>query len=386
MSSLRDLFESCTALLAAGLRGPQLAAAFRERFDVSADRHLAELQELVAASLRHLGLSAWAGGRLGWDYMEFGRLDDRDAVERLALSLVAASEPDDSGLGWLAGPLFRGGRLLGYLTAAEEEGEKALAFLRRNLSSELQRLRDAADPVGAALFYNLKASAAHAADEATLAWSAPQLVLARGTSLRAPEDGSSKFHAEVLAEHGALAPFASAVQRNEQREEGKRNSPLRGPAFEEPLVEHFVAWAEGPPPACQAVHVGRLSNRLRTGFPPPESLREARAPVDSEGHDLLETFAQSPEKLVADGPEDLLARFQAWREALAQAPGLGDSRREKLGRILSAVERLSLDHLGELPAGWTTELRLELGIKPQTFSDDLKHLKELCPLAGGVNR
>jgi len=379
MSRLRELFEACLSQLGAGCRGPALATAFRERFDAAAEEHMGELRALVASSLQHLGLAAWPGGRLGADFVEFERLDDRDAVERLTYSLVVAGRADDGGLGWLAGTLFRGGRLLGYLTAAEEDGEKALAFLRRNVGSEIQRLRDAADPVGAALFYNLKASAGHATELAPLTFGATELVLARGARLLATSAGSSAAHVVVLAERGSLASFDEAVARNEAREEGKRNLPLRGEAFEAPLVAHFVDWTRTSHPDGHAVHVGRLSNRLRESYPRPESLREVPAPKDAEGRDLLEALACSKSQLVEDGPERIRVHFSAWHAALGAAPGLSTARREKLARILVEAEHLYLDSLGDPPTNWQATLRASLGLKPQTFSDDWKALKELCP-------
>lgn len=364
-------------LLGLGLRGPDLGTRFRAEFDGDAARCVDELGDMVGGSLRSLGLANWPGGRLGWDFKQYGRLGDRDAVEALALTLLAGEGPD--GLGWLGGALFRGGRLLGYLQAAEEDVEKALAILRRNMGREIQKLRDASDPVGAALFANLKAAGTGASELLTL----DGLVLGRGQGQRSQDD-AVLLHRATIEERSALSWFGEVVKRNEQREEGTRNSPMRGAKFEAPLVKHFARWAGSRPanPHCESVHLGELANGLRAGFPAPESLREVQAAMDAEGRELVEAVC-APEE-IAEGPDAMDALFAGWEAALGDAPGLSEQRRAKLTLILQEVGRRFRETLGEPAGDWLAVVRAELGIKAQTFSDDWKLLRGLCP--GGVVR
>lgn len=413
--ALGRLFAEAAAWLAEGRRGAELGAAFRGAFDARAEVLLAELADLVRSALRHAGLAAWPGARLGVDFMDLARLDDPEAAERLALQLVAADElgldgAAASGLGWIGGPLFRGGRLLGYLKAAEEDPEKALAYLRRNLARELQRKRAAADPVGAALFDNLNVAAEEASTtrgnsetvrDAVQRFDAPTtrprfaatpLLTKAGLTVRiephnAPPPGAVRedaevLHAELMRVRAVLAALVEAAERNAAREEGTRNLVMRGPTFVAPLRDHFLAWGASDPtlPACAAVHVGALANELRGDLPAQAELLEVAMPTDDEGRELA--IAVAPTWIDA-GSAAVDALMDAWRAALDQAPKLSSARRTKLHRILDALgERFADGQFQELDLA---ALRSELAIKPQTFSDDWKLLRALCPLAAWKN-
>lgn len=404
-ASLKELFQAGAAWLGAGLRGVELSARFREAFDADAEAYLAELQTLTQIALRQAGLANWAGARLGPDLMDLASLSDPEAAERIVLALVASETVTSvAGLGWLDGILFRGGRLLGYLKAAEEDPEKALAYLRRNLAREIQRKRAAADPVGAALFSNLKTAAAKAAGVAesasqliaesnrpagsetaesiapssanpSLVWQ--PLVLARAGTPGRRDDSSEALHAEALRLQAALAPLQAAAERNAARPEGTRNLVMRGPAFAAPLQAHFVSWGASKPadPPCDAVHIGELSNALRIDLPAQVELCEVAMPTDADGREL--TIAVAPTWL-HDGPSVLEKLFANWAAALDAAPKLSPARLAKLHAILELVaERL---HAGQFQDDTLAGIRAELAIKPQTFSDDWKLLRSLCPL------
>lgn len=419
---LADLFREGAQWLGDGRRGYELGVAFRAAFDGRADVYLAELTGLVRGVLRRSGLGAWPGARLGVRYMDLARLDSEEAAERLALELTAVDTLDfeaggdvlsadldeaaarTSGLGWIGGVLFRGGRLLGYLQAAEEDPEKALAYLATNVAREVQRRRDAADPVGSALFDNLCAGAEGAVDGTRLArenldlWrvadaeraaterarhaTEERFATAEGTLAPQPAGGPEALHAVALQTGGALAPFAAAAERNAQRPPGTRNLPLRGPDFQTPLTGHFSAWGASEPadPACVHVHLGGLANALRPALPEQPELSEVAMPLDEEGRELV--IAVAPVALDA-GAGALAAVFDTWRTAVEDVPRLSAARRTKLHAILDAVAARFA--AGDLAAFDPSDVRRELGIKPQTFSDDWKLLRELAPLAGLEN-
>lgn len=400
-AALKERFAEGAKWLGAGLRGPDLGARFRAALDAVADRFLEELGELVQSAVRRAGLAAWPGARLGAGYMDLARLDDPEATRRLTLELVVTHELEledadaADGLGWLGGRLFRGGRLLGYLKAAEEDPEKALAYLRKNIARELHRMRAAADPAGAALFDNLEAAAAQACTVDTSAAreiaqrmdvAAPEqppapvvakaeLVLTRTAGPVVAALDSETLHAEAVRERRALTPLVEAAERNAARPEGTRNLVMRGPAFVDPLCDHFVAWgASAPPdPACSAVHVGQLANALRCELVQQAELLEVAMPTDDEGNTLVLAAART---WVDAGHDALAELMDGWRAALAAAPKLSEARRTKLAAILDAVAaRFTGGAFQELDLA---AVRIELGIKPQTFSDDWKLLRELA--------
>ena len=398
-TALKAQFAEGAKWLGKGLRGPDLGARFRAALDSLADRFLEELVELVQSAVRRAGLAAWPGARLGAGYMDLARLDDPEAARRLALELATANDLElagqADGLGWLGGRLFRGGRLLGYLKAAEEDPEKAIAYLRKNIARELHRMRAAADPAGAALFDNLEEAAAQAcAVDAQGALKAAQrleveapvkppvpvvqqveLVLTRTAGPAMPAPDSERLHAEAVRERRVLAPLVEAAERNAARPEGTRNLVMRGPAFVDPLCDHFVAWGASlpPDPACTAVHVGQLANALRGELVQQAELLEVAMPTDEEGNPLDFEAART---WVDEGHAALAGLMDAWRAALAAAPKLSDARRTKLAAILDAVAARYMD--GEFQELDLAAVRIELGIKPQTFSDDWKLLRELA--------
>ncbi|MDF1800862.1 MAG: hypothetical protein P1V81_16945 [Planctomycetota bacterium] len=388
MSGLESLFADAAELLGAGLRGPDLGAAFRARFDAAAPEHLAELERLVAAGLRRLGLAEWGGARLGPGFAEFPRLGDPDCVARLAMELlVGEGEASDagSGLGWLAGPLFASGRLVAYLRAAEEDPGRAMAYLNRNLRSELQRRRRIADPAGAALFDNLAAAALTLveAEQAGRSGAAPQLVAEQPLG---PEPPKPAALAQALVESGALGPFLEAVAKNAERTT-VRNSPMRGPAIEQPLAAGLGAALGGASPG--SLDLSALANQLRGAWPLPEELSTRSMPTGSDGElnlDLLgpDPSALDPAELCARGPVRIADLLEPWRAALEAATSLSGPRKAKLGGYLDELERLLREHAGLPPATWRSDLRRSLGIKPQTWSDDWKALDGLfAELSGG---
>mgnify|MGYP006935321559 CR=1 FL=1 len=378
MSGLESLFGEAAELLGAGLRGPDLGAAFRARFDQAAPEHLAELERLVAAGLRRLGLAEWGGARLGPGFAEFPRLGDPDCVARLAMELlVGEGEASDaeSGLGWLAGPLFASGRLVAYLRAAEEDPGRAMAYLNRNLRSELQRRRRIADPAGAALYDNL-AAAAQGLLEEDESGIAPGLVAEAPLD---PEPPTPAALAQTLVESGALGPFLDAVAKNAERTT-VRNSPMRGPAIEEPLAAGLRAALGGASP--RSIDLSALANLLRASWPLPEELATRSMPTGTDGElnlDLLgpDPRALDPAELCAAGPGLIADLLVPWREALEAASSLSAPRKAKLDGYLDELERLLREHAGMPPATWRSDLRRSLGIKPQTWSDDWKALDGL---------
>lgn len=380
MSRLAGLFEREASALARGQRGRSLEEGFVAAFSERADAYLRELEGLVGDGVRGLGLADWPGGRLGQATMGFARLSEPECLAALALELATGGSGDEE-LGWLGGPLFRSGRLAAYLRAAEEDAGKALAYLRLNIRAELTAMRRAADPVGAALFDNLTTAAKRATEEGGLHWDGEALTLARGEGPRPVEDEAAERHREVLMEDGALAPFAEAAKRNELREEGQRNLPMRGAALIEPLVEHDRAWAQSQPvrPACEAVNMSELANLLRPAFPEAEGLRERQVPMDDEGVELWGIVAGG---MATEGPLPLREFMASWVAEVEKAPGLSRNRRAKLLEVLAAVETMLLHSLGDPPPNWKVGLRDSLGIKPQTFSDDWKLLCELAPAKG----
>ena len=402
MTGLEALFARTATLLGDGLRGPGLGAAFREAFDPDAAAHLDELGRLVAAALRGLGLGDWSGARLGEHLADHPRLGDPACVAQLALELATGegAGDGDAGLGWLGGPLFRSGRLDAYLRAAEEDPGKAMAYLSRNLRSELQHLRRRTDPEGAALYDDLLGAAGRLveAGRATLAGARLELAPDRpGRPVPLDPDAA----AEALLAGGALAPFLAAVARNAARD-GGRNTPMRGAPFEQPLADGLWALvADGPPdgpsgpdtgepaPGPRVLDLSALANRLRGAWDLPPSWRTHGLPADEDdrpdpGALGPDPAALEPAELVEDGPGAIGALLGPWRAALAEAPSLGDARRARLAGYLDATERLLRDHLGDPPPGWRAELRRALGAKPQTWSDDWKLLDGLLVQAGGT--
>lgn len=384
MSALEQLFEAVSGELGRGRRGGALAGDFVAAFGERAPEYLDELARYVGDAARRLGLADWPGGRLGRVSMGFARVGEPECLAALAVELATGGASADE-LGWLGGPLFRSGRLEGYLRAAEEDSGKALAYLRLNIRSELSAMRRAADPVGAALFDNLAGAAKEAAEDGGLHWEHERFVLARGEAARPADEEGAERHREVLVDSGALAPFAEAVRRNELRDEGQRNLPMRGAALTEPLVKHDRDWAQSEPakPACEAVDVSALANLLRPDFPEAESLREHAVAVDDEGSEVW--GAAAPEvagEVATAGSAPLRAFVAEWAARVEDAPGVSQGRRAKLLCILGVVETTLVDFLGDPPVGWESGVRDSLGIKPQTFSDDWSLLRELAPAAG----
>ena len=384
MSGLEALFEDGRYLLARGLRGPALGAAFREAFDPDASAHLEELARLAGAALRGLGLAGWAGARLGARLAAHERLGDEECVEQLVLELVMGEgDGHETGLGWLGGPLFRSGRLDAYLRAAEEDPGKAMALVNRNLRSELQGMRRRADPEGAALYDDLVGAGERLVASAGARLEGSVLTIGaagadRGPARRVDPDDA----AAALRTGGALDPFLAAVERNAARDTG-RNTPMRGAAFEEPLaagLAELSALAAGGP---VSLDLSALANRLRGAWDLPPEWRTHGIPGanDDDGPDPgalgPDPAALEPAELVDEGPAAITALVDPWRAALADAPSVGEARAERLAGYLDATERLLRDHLGDPPATWRRDLRAALGVKPQTWSDDWKLLDGL---------
>jgi hypothetical protein len=383
VSALERVLEAGADVLARGGSDVELEAAFLAAASGGAEAVLRELGFMVRDALGRLGLAEWSGGRLGADFAGFGKLSEGGCVEALVFRLATGDGQDEGRLGWLGGSLFRGGRLPAYARAAVGDVGHALALVRCNVGTELQALRKAADPVGAALYDNLHAAAVTSASErpAALAFDSEAVVLARGPVPLAAEAHGAEVFTAALEGDPAMVVFHEAVARNEARPEGMRNRPLRGKPFEEPLVARNYAWADSDPadPACDAVGLSALANLLRTLFPAPEGLRETRVSRGEDGEELWPEEARVLPSVEA-GPAPLRDSFTTWREAVEVAPGLSKARRAKLLAILEVTERVMLDALGDPPQGWQAGVRDELGIKPQTFSDDWKTLRGLNPV------
>ncbi len=91
--------------------------------------------------------------------------------------------------------------------------------------------------------------------------------------------------------------------------------------------------------------------------------------------------APDPAELAQAGPGVLAAMLTPWRAALAEAPGLGAPRRERLEGYLDELELELRASLGDLPTTWRADLRRRLGIKAQTWSDDWQLLGRLLEAA-----
>ncbi|MFT5080944.1 MAG: hypothetical protein ACI9D0_000999 [Bacteroidia bacterium] len=381
-SFFEDLFEAGANLIGQGLRDGELRAAFL----VQVEHRALELTEavgyLASDGIRRLGLSEWPGARLGPAFAEFGRLGESDAAESVAAYLTFA---DPTKGDWLGGKLFGGRRLDGYLKGAESDPAYGVNVLIRNLRSELQRLRRSADPVGTALYDNIRAGGELLVDRgAAEAGSGDHLLFPGAGALEFTEQSKT-----VFAQAGAFAGFDVAVARDQDTadvvsEDGTatRHSPLRSAGIQDEMSGGIHAVAVDASPASEPagdLHLGHLANHLRDRYPLPASFGVGHMPEDADGVslDLEDTGAQNPAAFLSAGPAPLLELFERARLALDDTPRLSTKRRTKLIEILDRMEVLAADSAGDLPQNGRATIREAMGIKPQTWSDDMKTVEAL---------
>ena len=203
-SFFEDLFEAGASLIGQGLRDAELRAAFLTQIEHRALDLTEAVAHLASDGIRRLGLSEWPGARLGPAFAEFGRLGEADAAESVAAYLTFA---DPTKGDWLGGKLFGGRRLDGYLKGAESDPAYGVNVLIRNLRSELQRLRRGADPVGTALYDNIRAGGELLVDRGTAE-------AGRGDHLHFPGEGQLELTEQsktIFEQAGAFAGFDLAV-------------------------------------------------------------------------------------------------------------------------------------------------------------------------------
>ncbi|MDG1499839.1 MAG: hypothetical protein P8R48_07705 [Planctomycetota bacterium] len=381
-SFFEDLFEAGACLIGQGLRDAELRAAFLRQIEHRALELTEAVAHLASDGIRRLGLSEWPGARLGPAFAEFGRLGESDAAESVAAYLTFA---DPTKGDWLGGRLFGGRRLDGYLKGAESDPAYGVNVLIRNLRSELQRLRRSADPVGTALYDNIRAGGELLVDRGVAE-------AGRGDHLLFPGEGKLELTEQstvVFEDVGAFAGFDAAVARDQDtadvvNEDGTatRHSPLRGAEIQDEMSGGIQAVATDASPAAEAagdLHLGHLANHLRDRYPLPASFGVGSLPVDEDGAglDLEDTGAHNPAAFLAAGPALLTEVFERARLALDDTPRLSAKRRGKLTEILDRMEVMAADSAGDLPPNGRATIREAMGIKPQTWSDDMKTVEAL---------
>jgi hypothetical protein len=387
---LAQLFSDGAFLLGQGHRDAELRAAFVERISGDALEVVTAVAQLVQDAVGRLGLGEWPGARLGTEFAEHAKLGDREAADALAGYLLFPSAP---GSDWLSGRLFSSRRLDAYLRSSERDPKQGVILLALNVKSELQRLRRRADPVGTALYDNVKSGAELLVEqEAAASLAGDKLAFGAGEGVIECAAESSTA-TEIFGTAGGFVGFDAAVERdletgNEQHEDGsaKRHSPLRSSSITSEMAAgiHSVARDACEPEApCGTMHIGHLSNQLRGRYATPASFTVGAIPTDDEGNafELVDIGAADPAALLAAGPNPLIELFARGRIGLEDEPRLSASRRAKLGVILDRMEVLALDSAGNPPSNANVSLREELGIKPQTWSDDMKVINRLLESA-----
>ena len=395
---LAQLFADGSALLGQGHRDAELRAAFVEQISGDALEVVTAVAQLVQDAVGRLGLAAWPGARLGAQFAEHAKLSDPEAADALAAYLLYPSEP---GSDWLAGRLFSSRRLDAYLRSAERDPKQGVILLALNVKSELQRLRRRADPVGTALYDNLKSGGEELVEQAKAdSLGGDKLAFGGG-------EGAIECDAEALSINtafetsGGFSGFDAAVERDfetatERQDDGsaKRHSPLRSALISAQMAGGILGVASevcAVEPPCGTLHLGQLSNQLRGRYQTPASFTVGAIPTDDEGHalDLVDLGAADPAALLAAGPNPLIELFARARIDLEDEPRLSSGRRAKLNEILDRMEVMALDSAGDPPSNANACLREEMGIKPQTWSDDMKVINRLLERArsgarGGV--
>ncbi len=388
---LAQLFQDGSELLGQGLRGAELRAAFVERASVDALAVVEATGQLVADSLARLGLSDWPGARLGQQFADHRRLGDSDAAESLAAALLyPASSSSVDGADWLAGNLFSTRRLDGYLRAAERDPKQGVGIMTLNIRNEIQRLRRQADPVGSALYDNLKGAGELLVEDAR-AESISGAKLAFGTSALSLELPSE--YPAIFETARGFESLDTAVRRDQETSDlmqgdgtPTRHSPLRSAQIRQEMSGGILAVAKDScpvEPLQGTLHLGVLSNGLRGRYPTPASFAVGAMPVDAENNaiQIVDKTALDPATLLSQGPSPLIALFARAREGLREESRLSSSRREKLAEILDRMEVAVLDAAGDLPSNSSASIREMMGIKPQTWSDDLKVINRLIECA-----
>lgn len=371
-TTLRSLLLDTLPDYHRGVRGRELQRAFFARAERGQrDGILGEVQAMVRCALSQLCIESQPGIRLGSALAGHSRLDDEACVENLAAHFLLPKDDRKAGVGsascWLDGELFSTGRVEAHLRACEESVDQAIGQITRNVRHGIQRLREDGDPIGTALFQDLREAVQTEVDRGDLRWLGDErrrfepaqttgAELARGEATR------------IFVEAGGLAEMARVAFRYYDPDRPEGRIALRGKTNRKTLDVGLTALVRA---GCGRIDLSRLSNDLREELPAPSgrTTPETELVGEVDGSSFLDSLG-GPE---TDHPGglDLDTVRQDMERKIADLPRLSASRRERLKRLARCLLDAAEDRLGAEKIDHV-EIQRTLGVSKQTYSDDRK--------------